>query len=155
MLDLSEELAALVAALNAEKIDYALCGGLAMAVYAAPRATLDIDLLAPPESLEKIAAAARDLGYIPPEGEMTFADGRIVIHRFTKLDPESEDFLALDILVVSPELLDVWNGRTTVRMRNTPLTVVSREGLIRLKKLRANAQDLADIERLEEMADED
>jgi hypothetical protein len=43
-MDLLDELKNLITKLNDEKIEYALCGGLAMAVYALPRATLDIDM---------------------------------------------------------------------------------------------------------------
>ncbi len=38
------ELLALARALDAAGLEYALCGGLALAVYGAPRATRDIDL---------------------------------------------------------------------------------------------------------------
>ena len=44
-MDILEELRAVTASLDQEGIDYALCGGLAMAVYDLPRATLGIDLL--------------------------------------------------------------------------------------------------------------
>ena len=44
-MDLFEEFSKLVAEFKKEKIDYALCGGLAMAVYAYPRATIDIDIM--------------------------------------------------------------------------------------------------------------
>ena len=62
MLDLYEELKAIVAALDENGIDYALCGGLAMAVWGAPRATVDIDLLILAERLEETKAIARSLG---------------------------------------------------------------------------------------------
>lgn len=45
MLDLYSEFERLIAAMAERQIEYALCGGLAMAVYAQPRATVDIDLL--------------------------------------------------------------------------------------------------------------
>ena len=44
-MDLLEELTKLLSKLKKEKIDFALCGGLAMAVYAFPRATLYIDIM--------------------------------------------------------------------------------------------------------------
>jgi len=62
VLDLYEELKAIVAALDENGIDYALCGGLAMAVWGAPRATVDIDLLILAERLEETKAIARSLG---------------------------------------------------------------------------------------------
>lgn len=44
-LDLADELAQLTRSLGAAGIEYALCGGLAMAVHGAPRATVDIDFI--------------------------------------------------------------------------------------------------------------
>jgi hypothetical protein len=44
-MDILEELKAVTTTFDQEGIAYALCGGLAMAVYDPPRATLDIDLL--------------------------------------------------------------------------------------------------------------
>ena len=46
------------------KIDYALCGGLALAVYARPRATLDIDIMVEPDFLGKVKQIAENLGVI-------------------------------------------------------------------------------------------
>jgi hypothetical protein len=45
MFDLYEEFKSIVSALERANIDYAVCGGLAIAVWGAPRATVDIDLL--------------------------------------------------------------------------------------------------------------
>jgi hypothetical protein len=44
-MELFDEFSQLVSEFENENIEYALCGGLAMAVYAFPRATLDIDIL--------------------------------------------------------------------------------------------------------------
>ena len=54
MFDLYQELRKLIAALEEHQIDYALCGGLAMAVHDRPRATVDIDLLILSESLDQV-----------------------------------------------------------------------------------------------------
>ena len=59
MLDLYEELRKLITAFDERRIDYALCGGLAMAVYDHPRATIDIDLLILAESLDQVLAIVR------------------------------------------------------------------------------------------------
>jgi hypothetical protein len=53
-MDLLVELNNLIKAFNESEIDYALYGGLALAVYARPRATLDIDIMVEPNSLDKI-----------------------------------------------------------------------------------------------------
>ncbi|MFW6163457.1 MAG: nucleotidyl transferase AbiEii/AbiGii toxin family protein [Planctomycetota bacterium] len=131
-------------------MDYALCGGLAMAVYGTPRATVDIDLLVPPAALEEAMEAARQRGYAVEAAPMTFADGAIRIRRLTKLDPESEDLLTLDLLVVTPQIADVWEARRQVAWDDGTLSVVSRKGLTALKRLRGSDQDIADIERLSE-----
>jgi len=62
-MDLLEEFSRLASALEEEDIEYALCGGLAMAVYAFPRATLDIDILIEPQTLEKARSVAHRLGF--------------------------------------------------------------------------------------------
>ena len=54
-MDIVAELREITARLDREGIDYALCGGLVMAVYALPRATLDIDLLIQIAHLRRIA----------------------------------------------------------------------------------------------------
>ena len=53
-MDLLVELSNIIKAFNENEIDYALCGGLALAVYAKPRATLDIDIMAHPDFLDEI-----------------------------------------------------------------------------------------------------
>ena len=85
MPNLFEEFRAVVGVLSAARIPYAICGGIAMSIHAHPRATIDIDLLAPPDAVEQIVAS----------------------------------------------------------------TVVSRAGLIDLKRLRGSPQDMADIALLE------
>ena len=47
MLDIYDEFRRLVEAFDAQKVDYALCGGMAMGVHKRPRMTIDIDILIP------------------------------------------------------------------------------------------------------------
>ncbi len=42
---LLDELSQLISALNENEIEYAVCGGLALAIHGFARATLDIDIL--------------------------------------------------------------------------------------------------------------
>ena len=57
-MDLLEELKKLSLKLDHTGIDYALCGGLAIAIYAKPRATLDIDIMISPDCLAVTRKAA-------------------------------------------------------------------------------------------------
>ena len=154
MLDLYEELKALVGRLNEAKINYALCGGLALALYGIPRATVDIDILIEKEYLDQVQALSRGLGYIIKAEPMTFAKGAIEIHRVSKVDPEGGDLLSMDFLLVTPEIRQIWKSRKEVGWEEGKLWAISREGLIRLKSLRGNLQDLDDIQKLKEETDE-
>lgn len=154
MLDLYDEFRAVVSALSERTIDYALCGGLALSVYCEPRATVDIDLLILPEDYERAKEAAHALGYTIEGPPMTFVHGAIEIRRLSKIEPESGDSLPLDLLLVSPEIVDVWDSRSRIQIEEGEIWVVSRLGLIAMKSLRQNAQDLADIGRLREGFDE-
>ncbi|MEK6323535.1 MAG: hypothetical protein AABN33_17995 [Acidobacteriota bacterium] len=154
MLDLYDEFREIISSLTEGGIDYAVCGGLAVSVYSDPRATVDIDLLILPNDLDRARTAVQHLGYTIAAMPMTFAHGAIEIRRFSKLDTEAGDVLSLDLLLVTPEIVDVWASRSQVESENGPLWLVSRRGLIALKSLRSSGQDLADIERLKEGLDE-
>jgi hypothetical protein len=150
MLDLFDEFNKLVARFAERNIDYALCGGLALAVYGIPRATIDIDLMIQPQSLETVLTLVRELDYIKEAMPMRFVNQEIKIHHISKFDKESGDMLSLDLLQVTPSIMPVWESRKEVEWEHGKLWVVSREGLITLKSLRGSGQDLDDIRRLKE-----
>jgi len=154
MLDLYEELKSLIKRLDEDQIHYALCGGLALAIYGIPRATVDIDVLIRRESLGQIQAITRGMGYIMKAETMTFARGAIEIHRVSKKEEESRNWLSLDFLLVNPQVEKVWDSRLEVEWEGGELWVVSREGLIYLKSIRGSGQDLDDIQKLKEGTDE-
>lgn len=62
MSSLLEEFVNFTESLNRRNIDYAICGGWAMAIHGLPRATVDIDLLVLTEDLDKAWAVAQSLG---------------------------------------------------------------------------------------------
>lgn len=101
---LRDEMNLLIRALSQAQIPYALCGGLAMAVHGWPRATLDIDLLVEEQSLPAIREVAKKLGYQHESGFDSFSNGWDKLFRTVKM--AGEDFLPLDILLVTPELHD-------------------------------------------------
>src|SRR5437867_11345258 len=99
MLDLYEELRAIISTLDEHGIDYAVCGGLAMAVHGLPRATVDIDLLILSESLEEVRELARTLDYTIEAFPMTFSRGAVEIRRLSKIDRDTGIVLSLDMMV--------------------------------------------------------
>ena len=52
MTDLLSELRCITDALDVARVDYALCGGVALAIYGIPRATIDIDMLVTPDGVK-------------------------------------------------------------------------------------------------------
>lgn len=154
-MELFEEFSQLVAEFKKENIEYALCGGLAMAVYTFPRATLDIDILIEPETLEKAKAVATRLGFTFDAGLIKFSEGAIQIYRLTKISPDTQEPLMLDMLLLTPALKDVWESKKIITWDKGNLPVVSPKGLIKLKSLRLSGQDQDDIKNLESITDED
>ena len=148
MIDITNELQILISKLDEGGIEYALCGGLALAIYEKPRATADIDLLVLADSVDAVMEIARSLNYSIRGLDLSLAEGAIEIRRISKIDPESKFVLSLDLLLVTPHTQQVWESRVQAIWQQRPLTVVSRDGLIALKNLSGRPQDLADIEAL-------
>jgi len=154
MPNLFEEFRAIVGALGDARIEYAICGGLAMSIHAHPRATVDIDLLAPADAITPIVDALAPHGFVRRERTPTrLAAGAVVMHRLAKIVPGDPDVLVLDVIEVRPGATEsAWRSRTSVEWGGHVVTVVSRAGLVGLKKLRGSPQDVADIAALEGQA---
>jgi hypothetical protein len=150
--DVHFELKTLVENLESEGIAYALCGALALAVHGSPRATKDIDILALPESIDRIRAIARRLGFVFEALPMAFPDG-IRLQRFTKIVDARP--LMLDVLQIPDSIRALFDARLTLPWEGGSLQVVSREGLVVLKTTAGRPQDLVDIQRLMESDRED
>ena len=150
MIDISDELRVLVTKLDEHEIEYALCGGMAMAIYDRPRFTIDIDLLIEEESLSKAMSIAESLAYDIRGKDLSFADGAVEIRRISKIDPDGGDLLTVDFLLVTPQIREAWDSRLESEWEGRRLSVVSRAGLIALKKLSGRPQDLVDVTELSE-----
>lgn len=136
--------------LEARSIDYALCGGLALAVHGYPRYTKDIDLLIREEDLPAILKVAAHYGYEFPAFPMTFQTGtpeEMLVQRVSKVDGDSH--CVLDLIVVRPFLESVWTSRMYYESEGWRIQVVSRDGLIAMKRLANRPQDQVDITTLE------
>jgi hypothetical protein len=152
MSKLYDELRTLTAALEREGIEYALCGGLAMAIHGKPRATVDIDILILPQSLSGTLTIASELGYTIRGLDMSFGKDVIEIRRVSKIDPDTKFVLTLMILVTDA-IRDVWDTRVTAKLEGGNLSAVSKEGLVTLKRISGRPQDVADISALTEDSD--
>ena len=154
MSSLLDEFVNFTETLNRENIDYAICGGWAMAIHGAPRATVDIDLLISSENLQKAWKLAEELGYSIEGLPLSFDRGIIEIRRISKIDEETKMLFTIDFLLVTEGLREVWKTRENIDFEDDKVWTVSREGLIFMKKLSGRHKDLGDIESLTEMENE-
>lgn len=145
---LADEVERLLGALDAAPVEYALVGGLAVAVWGAPRATKDIDLLVRREALPSILEVAESCGFTFTSAPMTFRDGT-ELQRISKV--EGDELLTLDLMLVNENLEQAWTSRVWLPIVNGRVCVVSRDALIDMKARAARPQDLYDIERLKDI----
>jgi hypothetical protein len=148
MFEITDELRALVAKLDEKNIEYAVCGGLAMAIHDRPRFTIDIDVMIEEASLPVAMSIAEALAYNIRGKDLSFANGAVEIRRISKIDPDAGDLLTVDFILVTSAVREAWDSRVKADWEGGRLSVVSREGLIALKRLSARPQDLVDINSL-------
>ncbi|HMJ08488.1 MAG TPA: hypothetical protein VK468_05760 [Pyrinomonadaceae bacterium] len=153
MANLIDEFVQFTNALQHLGIDYAVCGGWAMAIHGLPRATIDIDLLILSDDLERVWQTANGQGYDVEGLPLHFADGAIEIRRISKIDEVTKRLFTLDLLLVTEELTDVWEERQIIEWEDGKTSVVSKEGLIKMKMISDREQDRLDIEKLREVDD--
>ena len=151
MATLLDEFIGITKAFDQAGIEYAVCGGWAMAIHGLPRATVDIDLLILSDDLERVWSLAKQHGYDVEGLPLHFSDGAIEIRRISKIDRESKRLFTLDFLLVTPKLRDVWNGRELAVWEEGNTWVVSKKGLLYLKRISGRDQDLVDIKKLEQI----
>ena len=153
-MDLLYEYTTIVNALEEKGIEYATCGGLAMAVHGFIRATKDIDILICRDDLDAAFAVARKFGYDIEGLPLDFDCGLMQLRRLSKIDRESKSLITVDFLLVTEKTKTVWNTRERVTWGSGSAWVVSKEGLIEMKTHAGRDQDLVDIRRLREVKDE-
>jgi hypothetical protein len=148
MATLLDEFKSITKALNDAGIDYAVCGGWAMAIHGLPRATMDIDLLILGDDLDRAWTLAKDHGYDIEGLPLHFADGAIEIRRISRAHQERKTRFTIDFLLVTPPLHEVWHKRELVEWDEGKTWTVSKAGLIMLKEISGRDQDLIDIKEL-------
>jgi hypothetical protein len=150
-MNLVDELYTITAALTAAGIRYAVCGGVAVTLYGATRSTKDIDLLILPGDVHRTLEVVRPLGYTFAALPMTFDAGterERHVQRVSKI--EGSEHLLLDLLLADAAFEGALDDRVEVQLPSGPMAVVSRSVLVWMKRLAGRAQDLADLEKLDE-----
>lgn len=143
-MDFYADLRELVSNFDSQGVEYAICGGVALAFFGHARFTKDIDILVPPKQRNTVLAIAEQLGFLDPEGRIPFE--HFDIYRTSKI--VDRDILILDLLIVNDSLQEVWEDRQTFDWQGLSVHVVSKQGLITMKKMAGRDQDLLDIKKL-------
>jgi Aminoglycoside-2''-adenylyltransferase len=147
--ELEDELLAIVEAFNQAHIDYALCGGLAVAIHGFVRTTKDIDLLVTRQDVGRAVEALAPLGYMLDSGDIPFGIGTDEERRIRRVSRAiGDNLLTVDLLQVYPVLEDVWDTVEVFEWRDREITVVSSQGLAKMKRMSGRPKDLLDLEEL-------
>lgn len=147
-----DEFSEIVAHLEEAGIRYALVGSVAMAFYAEPRFTQDIDFLLHPDSFGMTRTILEQAGYFESATPWTFQGTSLTLHRFIKVI--GEDHMIIDLLLAgSTSELEVITNAQEARSNYGIAHVARKSDIIWLKRQRNSLQDQADIERLEHEAD--
>ena len=134
------------AALNAERVEYLLVGGYALAFHAVPRFTKDLDvwIRSSPENAARAYRGLKAFGApMQPLTEKDLTTSDIVYQ--IGIAPNRIDILT-SIDGVSFD--EAWPNRVRGTYGDQEITVISREDLIRNKSASARPQDLVDVDTL-------
>lgn len=131
--------------LNKNKVEYLLVGGWAVGYYGNPRATKDIDFLVAvdDENLMKLKKALYEFG--APGIDMSHFKEPGNVFRM------GSSPVQIDIINEANgiDIKECYSRRKTIKIEDIPISIISKEDLIKNKRASARFQDLADVESLE------
>ena len=141
---------AIVQALQATPVRYALVGGVATAIYGGVRTTRDLDLLVHPDDVEEMIRVLVQLGYHPNPLSIEYRNSGLSVRRLWKSVPGHEDILMLDLLLAQqPMHRRMLRYAKLKKWDHINIKVVRPADLITMKRARNSATDRVDIEVLE------
>lgn len=149
-MNIKDELLRVIDTLNEARIEYAIAGGLAVAIHGCPRLTVDIDLAIREDELDGARRALAAIGFDLESGSVHLSPGPAAVERLFRLTKtEHSEYLTLDLLLVTVHDDLLMADREAFEVGGRTMWVVSRRGLIEMKRCAGRAQDLADIAALE------
>lgn len=148
---LDADLRELLALFNTHRVEFLVVGGHAVAFHGYPRFTEDLDLYVRPvaDNATRILTALDAFGF----GELGLVrDDFIADDRVIQLGraPNRIDLLTR---LWGVDFQDAWSRRVAGTLDEIPVSMLSREDLIRNKRATARPQDLADAAALEALGE--
>lgn len=141
----------LIAELNAQGVEFIVVGAHALAAHGFVRATQDLDIWIRPslDNAQKVIIALKSFG--------------APLHDLTEDDLINEDVvfqvglppIRIDILTAIDGVSfgEAWEDRFHTKFSGLPISVLSKPLLLKNKRASGRKQDLADVERLENLED--
>ncbi len=154
MARLLDEFVGFIDDLNAKGIDYAVCGGWAMAIHGFLRATTDIDFLILAKDLDVCRKILAEHDFDIEGLPLDFDGGKTRIRRVSKVDSDTKTLVTVDFLLVTESTADVWKDRQKVRWDKGEYWVVSPKGMIVMKEKAGRDKDLIDLKYLRGLENE-
>lgn len=137
----------LLAAFNAQGVEYLVVGAYALAAHGHVRATKDMDVWVRPdaENAKRVLKALRVFG--APLHSLSEADFMTPGLIFQMGVPP----VRIDVLTAidGVDFAEAWTTRMVSQFADQPVAVLSKEDLLKNKRAAGRTQDLADVERLE------
>jgi hypothetical protein len=142
---------------NANKVNYAVVGGYAVALHGVPRGTIDLDVIVSvgEESFINVEASLRSIGLIP-RLPVTAKE----VYHFRKEYIENRNLIAwsfynpLDLseivdIIITENCDDV--STVEKQLANFKIKLVAKTDLLKMKRKSGRLQDLVDIAALEKV----
>ena len=143
---LPEDWRAFIESLNSNGVEYVIVGAVALAYHGFPRYTGDLDVLVhnTDENTKRLESALAAFGLASLGLKAAdFADSYRVIQ--LGVPPNRIDLLTS---ITGVPFDEAWADRVEADMEGTRVRFISRQALIRNKRLTGRAQDKADLEAL-------
>ena len=149
-LELPPDSSEFLRALISHRVRFVIVGGHAVAAWAEPRLTLDLDILVGPTlaNARRLRRALVDFGFgaAVPRAEAFLEPGKVwMLGR----KPQRIDILtSIDGVTFG----EVWRGRVALAFDHGELFVIGREALLANKRASGRPKDLADVDAIERLA---
>jgi predicted nucleotidyltransferase len=144
---LPEEFKEFIQCLNKNNIKYLLVGGWAVGIYGHPRATKDIDFLFSndQENIGQIKKALEEFGTPPIDLEKFKENGYVIRIGSSPIQIDMiNEASGIDIN-------DCFERRKLINVEGVDINIISVDDLIKNKKSSARFNDLADVDKLENL----
>ncbi|MBW1769465.1 MAG: hypothetical protein JRJ65_20760 [Deltaproteobacteria bacterium] len=138
-----------IALLNGHDVRYLIIGGFAFSFYAEPRYTKDIDILIENshENADNLIKALQVFGFTDTAlSQKDFLESGQVIQ--LGVAPVRIDILTS---IKGIDFRNLWKNRVAGRYGDIKVWFISKNDLIRIKRISGRKQDIADIEKLEKI----